>query len=81
MRGGPGDSSKERRAAKSSIVPAMDKSIEVSDAILDGIVRVLNSDSSAGYAARACRDLAEAYAWVMSPNNSHGGSIEVTTGK
>ena len=27
--------------------------------------------------AEACRNWAEAYAWVTSPNNSHGGSGKV----
>jgi hypothetical protein len=42
---------------------------EVEDAIRDHILKAVKEE----WPAVAIRDLAEAYAWVSVPNNSHGG--------
>jgi hypothetical protein len=56
------------------------------EAILDAITKVATSIAGVNYengpqralAARALADLAEARAWILSPDQSHGG--RVTTG-
>jgi hypothetical protein len=46
---------------------AGDKRSDAQDAILDQIIKSVDGS------ARAVRDLAEAWAWLRSPSQSHGG--------
>ena len=46
------------------------------DAILDGIVKAANTNLGWPMKARAMRDLAEAWAWMTSPAQPHGGHAD-----
>jgi len=54
---------------------------EAHQALIDSIENLsralANDTSSYGHRAEAIKDLAEAFAWVVSPSQSHGGSIAV----
>ncbi|HVV76326.1 MAG TPA: hypothetical protein VHC43_09850 [Mycobacteriales bacterium] len=52
---------------------------ETHQALIDSIANLANAiagdTSSYGHRAEAIRNLAEAYAWAVSPSQSHGGSL------
>ncbi|OAI55458.1 hypothetical protein AYO48_03655 [Gaiella sp. SCGC AG-212-M14] len=46
-------------------------------AILEQIEKLAKEGVDANWSAQAIRDLAEAYAWLVSPSQSHGGSAKL----
>jgi hypothetical protein len=50
---------------------------EAIQALLDEIVEVRNASMSTGPKATVLLRLAEAYAWISYPNQSHGGQTDV----
>lgn len=47
------------------------------DAILEQIEKLAKAGVDANWSAQAIRDLAEAYAWLVSPSQPHGGSAKL----
>lgn len=53
---------------------------QAQESLLDAIVMYSKGTSAGPNSGRTVRNLAEAWAWLQSPDQPHGGSVEMKTG-